>query len=105
MPELPEVETIKSQISPLLPLKIVEIKESIHANGLILEKQFEPQNKTINSIVRFGKTLQFNLTNNCHIVSGLGMTGNWRISDKPLSVPHKHLELSLIHISEPTRPY
>ena len=96
MPELPEVETIKSQISPLLPLVIVQIKESIHADGLILEKQFELQNKTINSIVRFGKTIQFNLTNNCYIVSGLGMTGNWRISEKPLSIPHKHLELSCL---------
>jgi formamidopyrimidine-DNA glycosylase len=93
MPELPEVETIKSQISALLPLKITQINESIHAKELLEKSEFNPLNKTIFSIIRFGKTIQFNLTDNCYIISGLGMTGNWRISDESLSIPHKHLEL------------
>lgn len=92
MPELPEVETIKSQIAPFLPLEIVEVKESLHAESLKVEKQFNPMKKQIVSIDRFGKTLQFNLSNNCHIISGLGMTGNWRITERPLDIAHKHLE-------------
>ncbi len=55
--------------------------------------EFNPLNKTIFSIVCFGKTIQFNLTDNCYIISGLGMSGNWRISDELLCLPHKHLEL------------
>ena len=92
MPELPEVETIKSQISSLLPLVIVAVEESVHAKSLKFKNQFDPNNKTINSIVRIGKIIQFNLSEDCFIISGLGMTGNWRISEEPLNIPHKHFE-------------
>ena len=100
MPELPEVETIKSQISSLLPLVIVAVEESVHVKSLKFKNQFDPNNKTINSIIRIGKIIQFNLSEDCFIISGLGMTGNWRISEKPLKIPHKHFEFHCLKNSK-----
>jgi formamidopyrimidine-DNA glycosylase len=92
MPELPEVETIKSQLSKLVPIKIIQVKESIHAKSIILKNEFEVKNKIIISIKRYGKILFFNLSDECYIISGLGMTGSWRISESPITETHKHFE-------------
>ncbi len=92
MPELPEVETIKSQLSEILPIQIIGIEESKHAKKIIIKNQFDIKNKTIQSVKRFGKVIQFELDGDCYIVSGLGMSGNWRISNTPINNPHKHIE-------------
>lgn len=96
MPELPEVETIKSQISNFLPLKIKKITFSNKTTRLIKQKDFTPkQGETIIDLSRKGKFLIFKFDNPNHfIISHLGMSGSWRISDSKLDVDqgkHAHV--------------
>jgi len=103
MPELPEVETIRSQIENYLPLQIVNEKrsdliysltrkcsqnESVHIQGCYLV-----------AIRRHGKILLFDFKKKLTdsrisytVISQLGMSGGWRISTKKLEEPHIHLE-------------
>jgi formamidopyrimidine-DNA glycosylase len=93
MPELPEVETIKSQLSNFLPLEIKKIAFSDKTSRLIKQKDFIPSpGDIINEIQRKGKFLIFKFVNPDHfIISHLGMSGSWRISDTNLETNHpKH---------------
>ena len=93
MPELPEVETIKSQLSNFLPLKIQSISFSDKTSRLIKQKDFIPKSgEEILTITRKGKFLIFKFNNPDHfIISHLGMSGSWRLSDAELnSLDGKH---------------
>ena len=93
MPELPEVETIKAQLSHFLPLKIKKIIFSDKTARLIKEKNFIPKSgEIITEFSRKGKFLIFKFNNPNHfIISHLGMSGAWRISDSKLDdVEGKH---------------
>lgn len=92
MPELPEVETLKNQITPYLPLKIVKIEYSTHFPSLLKTKEFQPAHETIIEIKRIGKILDFLLDSKNHIISGLGMSGGWRIANKKFKEKHTHLQ-------------
>lgn len=92
MPELPEAETIKSQISRILPVKIRQINLSKVARKIIIGNFKQLEATRIHSIDRIGKMIKFNLDAELFIISKLGMTGNWRISNTSLSERHKHLE-------------
>ena len=86
MPELPEVETIKSQLSNFLPLEIKSISFSDKTSRLIKKKDFIPKTgEKILDISRKGKFLIFEFDNSDHyIISHLGMSGSWRLSDQVL---------------------
>lgn len=94
MPELPEVQTIRRQLSDYLPLKIVaETYSSVVASCLKeRDRMFAPKGRTIESIRRKGKLLAFDLDDRSVIYSHLGMSGTWRVSREPLAIKHTHVE-------------
>lgn len=96
MPELPEVETIKSQLTPFLPMEITKLSFSDKTTRLIKQKDFTPKpGEVITEISRKGKFLIFKFSNpNHYLISHLGMSGSWRISDSlldALSGKHAHI--------------
>ncbi len=93
MPELPEVETIRTQLESSLPFHIQKVKSSPESVSIIKQKDFPLRGQTIESIQRKGKLLIFNLEQNRFLLSHLGMTGNWRMTQQPLTEKHTHLEL------------
>lgn len=98
MPELPEVETIKNQLSPFLPFKIDEVAFSKLTTRLVKQKDFDLKGCTITNIRRHGKWLIFDLSPQGHILSHLGMSGTWRTSHGPLTDPmeikHSHIKFT-----------
>lgn len=98
MPELPEVETIKTQLQATLPFVIEAAEYSSVVSSIIKEKNklFDPSQMTIDQIERHGKMLIFHLMDlqgkEFFILSHLGMSGSWRISNGPLQgVKHIHV--------------
>ena len=78
MPELPEVETIRRDLLPVLVKKKIISVDIFHAapvkDG---EKKFKAalQNKTIKNIERIGKLLMFELSDSNFLLIHLKMTG------------------------------
>ena len=101
MPELPEVETIKSQLNHFLPIEVKKVTYSDRVKNLIKQKDFVLKaGSKITSLSRKGKFLIFKFENSDHyIISHLGMSGSWRISDKildPETMEGKHAHV-VIH--------
>lgn len=94
MPELPEVETIRSQLSAYLPLKIVSVASTPQLKQNILHTELDLKNKTIIAIKRKGKMLDFVFDDGSHLLSHLGMTGTWLIGETIKSTKHTHLTLT-----------
>jgi formamidopyrimidine-DNA glycosylase len=94
MPELPEVETIRLQLSHYLPFKIEAIATTPGLKQNILHTDLDIKNKTITSIKRKGKMLDFIFDDNSHLLSHLGMTGTWLIGEKIKTGKHTHLTLT-----------
>lgn len=93
MPELPEVETIRTQLQTHLPLRIDHWWRSSKTQRLIKQVDQDLTRHTITQIQRYGKWLIFILEQNIYIVSHLGMSGTWRVSPQPLNLKHGHIEL------------
>ena len=93
MPELPEVETIRQQLLPYLPLQVQKVQQSRHIKSILKFKEFEPQGKKIIAIERIGKVLNFHFEEGWHLLSQLGMSGGWRISKEPIAEKHNHFQL------------
>jgi formamidopyrimidine-DNA glycosylase len=95
MPELPEVETIRRQLSTHLPLEIENVSYSKVSESILKKKDrgFDPKGKTITEIKRKGKLMDFVLSGEHHILSHLGMSGSWRVWQKREDVPHSHIIL------------
>ncbi len=93
MPELPEVETIKNQISPNLPFKVKKVILSDVSGSIVKNMDFELTHFEIQRVERQGKVLRFFLNGNRRIISGLGMSGSWRISHLPIIEKHTHVQL------------
>ncbi len=99
MPELPEVETIRSQLSHYLPFKVDEFSFTPELKKNILHTDLDIKNKSIIKINRKGKMLDFIFDDGSHLLSHLGMTGTWLIGEKINSTKHTHLTLqSTTHI-------
>lgn len=99
MPELPEVETIRTQLSNFLPMEIKKISFSDKTTRLIKQTDFTPKpGSSITSFTRKGKFLIFTFNDPNHfIISHLGMSGSWRISDKPLdAIEGKHAHVVIV---------
>ncbi len=83
MPELPEVETIRRALEPMLigrVIKKIETKTDTLRSPLdqnILNKALK--NAQIISLKRRAKYLLFSFSNSKHLLSHLGMTGSYRI--------------------------
>lgn len=95
MPELPEVETVRSQLSAYLPMKVVKTYKSKVLSPGILHTKLSLTGKTIKNITRKGKLLTFHLSSNEHLLSHLGMTGAWIISKDQIKDKHTHLCLEV----------
>lgn len=92
MPELPEVETIKRQLSKITPFVISSCVLSEVADSIVHTPMEKLKGKTIESVDRHGKMLIFKLSDGRNILSHLGMSGTWRISDSPLPDKHQHIK-------------
>lgn len=102
MPELPEVQTIRSQLSAYLPMKIEKVYKSKLLSPGILHTPLKLTGLTIPDIGRIGKLLIFKLDNETELLSHLGMTGGWIISKTRIKGTHTHLTLE---VSTPLGPY
>ena len=92
MPELPEVETIKNQLTPILPFKIESAIFSPLTKRMVKQMDFDPTDFTIKKIRRHAKWLIFELAPHGYILSHLGMSGSWQMSHTPLQEKHGHIE-------------
>jgi formamidopyrimidine-DNA glycosylase len=93
MPELPEVETIRLQLSHYLPFKIESLATTPQLKQNILHTDLDIKDKSIIAINRKGKMLDFVLDDGSHILSHLGMTGTWLIGETIKAGKHTHLTL------------
>ena len=110
MPELPEVETVRRGLAPLLTGAEIE---AVSLNRADLRFAFPPglakklPGQTIVSVGRRAKYLLFGLSGGETLLSHLGMTGSYRFSNMRLAEPsryrqetagkHDHLEMALRH--------
>lgn len=93
MPELPEVETIRSQLSHSLPMSIESISVTKEAKKDLLHTPLNLKELTLTQILRKGKMLDFHFSDGSHLLSHLGMTGTWLISTEPPTLKHSHVIL------------
>jgi formamidopyrimidine-DNA glycosylase len=93
-PELPEVQTVRTQIETVLPLTIEAVETSAVVESILKKKdrQFDPQKETIASTDRIGKLLILNLASGNKILSHFGMSGGWRIGNKKILEKHTHVQ-------------
>lgn len=93
LPELPEVETIRSQLSHYLPLKIDSVTTTPELKKNILHTALTLEGRTLVKILRKGKMLDFVFDDGSHLLSHLGMTGTWLIGEQIKTSKHTHLIL------------
>lgn len=100
MPELPEVETIRSQLSQTLPFFVKSVEESAVIGSLVGKsvRHFSPKNMSLFKIERKGKLMDLHFVDDKgkihHLLSHLGMSGGWRLATKKVLEKHTHLQLS-----------
>lgn len=92
MPELPEVKTIQDQLNKVMPFKITKRTLSKVADSIVHTKMDKLGGKTILAVNRKGKMLDFLLDDGRHILSHLGMTGTWLISNEKITEKHTHVQ-------------
>ena len=95
MPELPEIETIKNQLLEILPGRICQVFYYPHTSSILQMKEFEPFDLILQNICRKGKLLYFELERKKYILSRLGMSGSWHISDQKAYEKHTHLQFEI----------
>lgn len=100
MPELPEVETIRSQLSIALPFTIEKVEESSVIGSLLgkSNRHFSPKGMSLVKIERKGKLMDMHFVDSKgrvhHLLSHLGMSGSWRLSKYKVTEKHTHLQLA-----------
>jgi formamidopyrimidine-DNA glycosylase len=92
-PELPEVETIKRQITEFLPLEILEVEFSKFSKSIVKTQEFIPTEDQLVSISRHGKMMIFNFRSGRKLLSHLGMSGSWQISKEKITKNHTHVQM------------
>lgn len=84
MPELPEVETVKNIILPLVKGKTIDHVD-VYFDKLVLSdlEEFKDKlkNQTLLNIERYGKYMFFMFSNELVLINHLRMEGKWRYSD------------------------
>ena len=96
MPELPEVETIKNQLSRKIPAEIKTVDNSSVSSSIIKAQDFSEKGLKIKSLRRKGKMLIFEFEKELFLLSHLGMSGSWRISKEKITEKHTHLQWELV---------
>lgn len=91
MPELPEVETIRSQLSHYLPIKIDSVTITKEAKKDLLHTPLKLENLSLEKILRKGKMLNFIFSDSSQLLSHLGMTGTWLVSHEAPTMKHSHV--------------
>lgn len=94
MPELPEVETVRQQLSRPLPLTILS-EEMSEVIGSLLKphnRQFTPKGMTIREIRRKGKLMTMVFDEDHYLLSHFGMSGGWRLAKEKILAKHTHLQ-------------
>ena len=102
MPELPEVETLRRSLQPLVGRTIAKIRFSALAPVETTQPQLLQnalQGQAVAAVARWGKYLLFRTPSQAALVLHLGMSGQLRFfSETPLEqVPHTHME---VHFSD-----
>ena len=96
MPELPEVETVKNIISPLIKDKTIT-KIDIFYDRLVQSNinEFKVKliDQTIKDVTRYGKFLFIHLTSSLVIITHLRMEGNFRYITNLSDARIKHTSL------------
>ena len=87
MPELPEVETVRNILLPLVKNKTIDHVDVFY-DKLVLSNLEEFKTKLVNQIIldinRYGKYLFFILSNDLILISHLRMEGKYRYNDNNL---------------------
>lgn len=94
MPELPEVETIKSQLEEITPFTVTSEEYSKVVKSILKPKNrnFDIKGCSVTKMGRLGKLLYFELDDDKYILSHLGMSGSWRISKTKVLEKHTHVQ-------------
>ena len=106
MPELPEVETIRRQILPLLRDRVVKKAQVLRARAVRAHKSPEEfiaaiSGRTILDVTRRGKVLLFPLDNHTTLLARLGMSGQLHISSAEIPLlAHTYVILSFDKATE-----
>jgi len=101
MPELPEVETIRRQLAPVVRGRMVTGVEvtrdrAIRAHGTRAAFIVAITGRTLHDACRRGKVLLFPLDNNRTLLTRLGMSGQLQVNrPDEQRLPHTHVVLSL----------
>ncbi len=94
MPELPEVETIRRQLSEVLPITIQKVVASPELFKNVLHTTLpDLQNRRIIRLERIGKWLVFHGQQDLVILSHLGMSGSWLLGPQFSQEKHCHLRI------------
>lgn len=93
MPELPEVETIRSQLTEILPFEVKSLAQTKELKQNVLHTKLALEGLTLTEARRKGKMLDLILSNGSHLLSHLGMTGTWLITKTKPTNKHAHLIL------------
>ena len=93
MPEF-KVKTIQDQLNTLMPFKVRLIEMSAFAGSIVHTPLDALTGQQILRVDRKGKLLNFIVANGWHILSHLGMSGSWLMSDKPIMQKHTHLQFT-----------
>ncbi|MCP4224397.1 MAG: DNA-formamidopyrimidine glycosylase, partial [Actinomycetia bacterium] len=102
MPELPEVETIRRQLDPLLIGRRVIESDSHPSSKFTPGRQID--GATITGVGRRGKYLLIGLDDERELVAHLGMTGSFRLDDNPSDPQSPHLRAWWRLTASPNRP-
>ncbi len=99
MPELPEVETIRAGLAPLITGLVID-KITIYETRMrwpvdpIICQTFQAQK--IHAVLRRGKYLIITTTNNKHLIIHFGMSGSLRILNQTTPrIKHDHMDICL----------
>jgi formamidopyrimidine-DNA glycosylase len=100
MPELPEVETVRRTLEPIIGARIADVwtsRHRLHASRKIPRKRLRDLvDHRITTLRRIGKYLLIDTDGDDTLLVHLGMTGRLRIqSSRAVHAPHTHVVLTL----------
>jgi hypothetical protein len=101
VPELPEVETTRRRLLPLLEGKrLLEVR---HQDPLRYRHTERAREQAVEGVGRRGKFLLFELSGGLEMVVHLGMTGGFRLEKTPHTRAEFLLEDGVLHFHDPRR--
>lgn len=92
MPELPEVKTIQDQLNEVMPFEVDAFEMSAVASSIVHTPMEGLVGVCFERVERKGKLLDFRLADGRHLLSHLGMSGGWILSDEKVVEKHTHVQ-------------